>query len=542
LKLKIKSEKLKVQNSKNFDVGTEFMSARGITLIALIITIIVLIILAGVAINLSLGENGIFKRTEEAKQRQSESSVKEKLELALVGARIEKETNTSYNKEDFLTEMLEEENMTVDGDSVIVDNYNFIIDRENLTILESLGETQIKVTAKVQEYLGKNANDKYAVSMLIIIESNTGLQSVVIQNPDGTTFEIETQQAILGKDMEVELDEEYILTVTTKDEKIETRKIVEKSEEKIRTAEELATFRDKVNTGLTYEGKTINVVADLDLSSVCGEIIGSWEPIGISAVPFKGIFNGNYHFIDNLYINTTNGYQGLFGFVEATIKNINIKNSNITAAYYVGGISGRMSGTIDNCHIDKTVKITGSSNNGIGTYIGGIAGEAYGTVKNSSNEGNIVASHRYVGGIVGVIINGDILGFYNAGTVQGSYEYVGGIAGVNCESTTNITNCYNIGNITGYQYIGGIIGASHPLAGNLNINNVYNKGTVNGTQNKGEIIGAWLIVGTALNYYTSAQTATAELLGDAFTDDIQNVDGTWRHNNGSPILKWQLSE
>lgn len=38
----------------------------GITLIALVITIIVLIILAGVAISLTLGENGIFVRAKSA--------------------------------------------------------------------------------------------------------------------------------------------------------------------------------------------------------------------------------------------------------------------------------------------------------------------------------------------------------------------------------------------------------------------------------------------------------------------------------------------
>ena len=42
-------------------------SSNGITLIALVITIIVLIILAGVRINLVLGNNGIITRAREAK-------------------------------------------------------------------------------------------------------------------------------------------------------------------------------------------------------------------------------------------------------------------------------------------------------------------------------------------------------------------------------------------------------------------------------------------------------------------------------------------
>lgn len=40
---------------------------KGITLIALVVTIVVLLILAGISINLMLGENGIIKKAKEAK-------------------------------------------------------------------------------------------------------------------------------------------------------------------------------------------------------------------------------------------------------------------------------------------------------------------------------------------------------------------------------------------------------------------------------------------------------------------------------------------
>ena len=46
----------------------EKKNTKGITLIALVITIIVLIILAGVTINLTLGENGIFNKAKYAKE------------------------------------------------------------------------------------------------------------------------------------------------------------------------------------------------------------------------------------------------------------------------------------------------------------------------------------------------------------------------------------------------------------------------------------------------------------------------------------------
>lgn len=56
-------------------------STRGITLIALVITIIVLLILAGVALSLVLGENGITNRAVNAGKTQNMAGAKEKLEL-----------------------------------------------------------------------------------------------------------------------------------------------------------------------------------------------------------------------------------------------------------------------------------------------------------------------------------------------------------------------------------------------------------------------------------------------------------------------------
>ena len=43
------------------------MAERGITLIALVITIIVLLVLAGVSLSLVLGDNGVIKNTKSDK-------------------------------------------------------------------------------------------------------------------------------------------------------------------------------------------------------------------------------------------------------------------------------------------------------------------------------------------------------------------------------------------------------------------------------------------------------------------------------------------
>ena len=538
----------------------------GITLIALVITIVVLIILAGVAINLTLGENGILNKTQQAKQKQSEAEAREKLELVLVDARIEKETNVSYN-DDYLNDMLEAKGITVDGSSVIVDNYNFLIDREQLIILDSLGETQIKVTAEVQEYLGKNVNEKYEASLLLIVESNAGLQSVVITNPDGTTFEMETEKIKLGKDMTVELDAEYIVTVTTKDGNTTTRKIVEKSEETIGSVAELVAFRDKVNSGLTYEGKTIRLTQDLDLSSVCGENINgaqvSWEPIGTETNSFKGTFDGKNKTISNLYIKSDKfSNVGLFNKNEGVIKNIIIEkayidnlNSGETINTYTGIIAAINNNKIMKCGLynseSRSSNTTAITSGWRSSYVGGIVGYNIGIIDECFNQANIDGKS------------------YNSYSNTGIY--VGGIAG---SSTNEISNCYNIGKITAigsHCYSGGIVGQNVK-----NIRNSYNTGLVSGQGNAWESVGGIIgenysynasstnsyCINTISYYYyyydgnmhhipkTDGVTSSEELkkyaniLGDSYTNDELKEDSKteYKFNDGYPILKWQVEE
>ena len=64
-------------------------SKRGITLIALVITIVVLIILAAVIINLSLGNNGIFNRAKRAAQEYSNTQDYEETAIAKYSNQID---------------------------------------------------------------------------------------------------------------------------------------------------------------------------------------------------------------------------------------------------------------------------------------------------------------------------------------------------------------------------------------------------------------------------------------------------------------------
>ncbi len=64
-------------------------NTKGITLIALVITIIVLLILAGVSIAMLTGQNGILNQAQEAKSQTEFKSAEEKVKLAIMGARAD---------------------------------------------------------------------------------------------------------------------------------------------------------------------------------------------------------------------------------------------------------------------------------------------------------------------------------------------------------------------------------------------------------------------------------------------------------------------
>ena len=116
-------------------------NARGITLIALVITIIVLLILAGITINALSGENGILKRATQAKSKTGRANALEQINLAIITARTE---GLGQVDKTVLRDEITKAGMTVktDGDDlpweVVSDKYLFRIN-EDYTVEEISG-------------------------------------------------------------------------------------------------------------------------------------------------------------------------------------------------------------------------------------------------------------------------------------------------------------------------------------------------------------------------------------------------------------------
>ena len=72
-------------------IKNKIKQKNGITLIALVITIIVLLILAGVSIAMLTGQNGILTQAQSAKTTTEDKSAEEKIKLAVMAARAQSE-------------------------------------------------------------------------------------------------------------------------------------------------------------------------------------------------------------------------------------------------------------------------------------------------------------------------------------------------------------------------------------------------------------------------------------------------------------------
>ena len=160
---------------------------KAITLIALVITIIVLIILAGVAINLTLGQNGLVARTKMARGEYSTAEAKEKLEQEILNVQIQavqegKEFNLKYLKEKidktkYEITLDDEENPTTAVVKEIGSNYYLTVD------------SKLKVT-KVEEQQPKPQYVKFSELTWI-----SGKASVELSTKEAGTIEYK-----VGKD------------------------------------------------------------------------------------------------------------------------------------------------------------------------------------------------------------------------------------------------------------------------------------------------------------------------------------------------------
>ena len=194
-------------------------NARGITLIALVITIIVLLILAGVTIAALSGDNGILKRATQAKTKTGKENAEEQIKLAIMTATTEglgvpdkAVLRSELTKAGFVVKT-EGDDLpweVVSGKNIFTINEDYTIDtisgiglsKKEVKMLKGQTET---ITAILTEGVSgtitwESSNTNVAtVANGTITATGTSGEATITAKVEGTEYEAECQVIIIQK-------------------------------------------------------------------------------------------------------------------------------------------------------------------------------------------------------------------------------------------------------------------------------------------------------------------------------------------------------
>ena len=492
----------------------------GITLIALITTIIVLLILAGISIGAITGSNGIIGQAQSAKEETEIANEKEIIDISTVEAMgknnrgnleeeefqsaIDKHTSEKADVTDIGEEfevLFEESNRyyTVDKNGNILDYITGVTDsypgditkKEDGTVLDGSEEHPYEINCIEDLVAFSNMVNKtgkvYQDGKLIDAVDSKGIAS--------------GSNVILTRDLNFKSSASYIDSTRTD-------------------------FGD-IN-GDAGDGNALIT----EMTTGTGfPAIGKYPSNNFSTT-FSGVFDGGNHSIKNLY------KSGLFGSIRGSeIKNITVYG--IEGVQNSSGIIERVENSNVGTSIINCINYMDVKNNDRPAGIVLFSTEKTMKIINCINYGDIEGGNYGLSGILGYYANnkGELeisnscnlgnLNFTNAGI---SYSGCGGILGLNYHNTSKITlvNCFSTGTISGRAvYKGNLIGntknAQVELINTYNIDNGF-KEVGNGS------------------YEGTVETKTLEEIKtqgfvdilNSYKDDIGNYPADWK--------KWTLGE
>ena len=382
----------------------------GITLIALIITIILMLILASVAINVVI-DGGLFNQAGKAVNNTEIASEKETVQKATVLAE-----STSKTGRITVEEMQKAINsITQEGSANAIDNGDTIVVKFNKS--DRYYEIDNKGNVEGPKELVK---DEHPGDL-----TKGGTCDGSEENPyQITCIEDLVVFSIMVNGGNTELG-------------ISSNRFSYKYVELTRTLDFKSMFSyDDYTTTKYGDLNTDGEVEDIrtELTKTDEGCIG-FTPIGGNARRFEGTFDGNGNEINNIYQKNTIDETSiaLFGYASKEIKNLSISGTIINDKWHAAGICAYGEAIINNCN--NYANITGYN------MVGGIMSWSIG--------GNIISCKNY-----GTItITGRIYGYGN----------MGGIVGVS--NPTTIESCANYGNVISktdslLEEGGGIVGTS----------------------------------------------------------------------------------
>lgn len=167
---------------------------RGITLIALVVTIVVLIILAGISISVILGENGLVAKAKRAATQTEEAVANEEMGMYMASIKMDKEAGSEQRLADYLSsnvgnDGLEDFLNNGDGHAQVAYKGNkFLVNLDDYTFTY-LGKSEGQgVNRHIKQILNNNNEDVPGIAMVEAgeIETEDLGWKVLSVNSDGT--------------------------------------------------------------------------------------------------------------------------------------------------------------------------------------------------------------------------------------------------------------------------------------------------------------------------------------------------------------------
>lgn len=512
---------------------------KGITLIALVITIIVLLILASVSIAMLTGKNGLLQKATKAKEENKLAQAKEQINLMLQEYRIERDTGSNKKFEDFLIEKEKdkkidsyEKNDSYDENSkklwdIELDGYFFTVDEAPLKIV-SYAKTKVRPRATVEMITNGYVLEGNIVQFKITIELPEELKDAVtsVNLPDGVTKTDEGYSVSQNGTYEIEViankdGVDYKTTLMVNIANIIEKPNIEIPESEIKQSEFVvkvtnsypidADLNYKYYIGETEKGSskerscTITGLASSTQYKVKVRVyIGDnteYKESEEKTVTTKGIeinsieglekinesaqtLAGKYELAKDLDFKDRNSYEtdAKYNYYNADANNDGTPDNSwtpigSTSAKFTGNFDGK-NHTISNLYINTT------------KYYSGLFGYSSNstTFKNIKlSNVNINSTNFGVGALVGQLEGGTIYNVHlDTANIKSSSSDVGGIAGQmnwGTASKLEVTNA----SITGSKEVGGIVGYASAES-TLTIEQAVFNGNVYGSYSGG-IIG-----------------------------------------------------
>ncbi len=279
----------------------------GITLVALIVTIVVLLILAGITLTYVMGDNSVFNRASEAKLKTDIANWKEKLELAKGPVFIDGLGTLNPDK---YFEYIEEQGIIEDKEKDVFDNEDGTYDvttKPGYIFQIELVPTKEKPTDAEIEYIGQAGKIAPIIKRIETSSTQTSItaKAIITRLGNGTVTyyykpfsaedssyqEITNVNTEIGATQETEITagERYIIKVVAKNEVGEVSTTVEVAATKV-LVESITLNKAKATVII---GKTSTLIATIKPDDATNKTI-KWASSdeGVATVSAEGVIIG----------------------------------------------------------------------------------------------------------------------------------------------------------------------------------------------------------------------------------------------------------